>query len=112
MDGAGSKQGGDRGVAFVDTAVGKDQNAGSVTNGSFCLDTNSRDRFAECGARIGARVRFRNLEQCRDRGSSDAVCSELPDGQHRAVVNGDARELEQTSLVGRFFEKVAASPDK
>src|SRR4051794_38712414 len=112
MASAGSQQGGDRRVALIDAAVGKDQSAGSVADGGFCLVGDSRDGFAECGAGNDARVGFLNLEQCRNRGSSGAVCRELLDGLQRGVVDGDARELEQTSLASKFFEKVAASPDK
>ena len=50
--------------------------------------------------------------KCRDRGRRDTVGGEPLDGLHRGVVDGDARELEQPRLVGRFFEEVAASPDK
>ena len=42
-----ASSGGDRRVAFVDAAVGKDQNAGSVADGDFCLVGDSRDRFVE-----------------------------------------------------------------
>src|SRR5215217_2048022 len=112
MDGPGGKQGRDRRAALVNAPVRKDKDASSVADGGFCLGGDSLDRFGECRSGNGGRARSHNLEQGRDRNRNYTVGGELLDGLGRGVVDGNARKLEQTRLVGGFFKEVASAPDK
>jgi hypothetical protein len=112
MHGAGGEQRGDRRAALVNAAVGEDENAGPISDGRFRVVGDSLDHRLESFPDDGVRVCFRYLKQGGDRGRRDTIGGEALDGVHRGIVDGDARDLEQSRLIGRLFEEIAAAADE